>query len=101
MKASFAAVLLVLAFGGSALAQPQSSATAPAAPTMNFKQACSADVQKLCASAQTKPDKKKCLKQNKAQLTPSCSSFFAEKRQEKMQEKQQQGAAPGQTPPSH
>jgi hypothetical protein len=100
MKASLAAALLAFAFVGSALAQGQGSAPPPAAPTMNFKQACSADVQRLCATAQTRQDQHKCIKQNKAQLSPSCSSFLAEKHEEKMQKKQQQGAVPAQTSPS-
>ena len=97
MKASLAAALLVFALGGNAYAQGQSPA---AAPPMKFKQACSMDVQKLCASAQTPKDQKKCIRQNRAQLSPSCSSFLAARRAEKMQEKQQQGAAPAQTPPA-
>lgn len=96
MKASFAASLLVLALGGSAYAQGQSPAATPA---MDFMQACSADVQKLCPSAQTHKDQKTCVKQNKPQLSPSCRSFLAARHEEKMQEKQQ-GAASAQTPPA-
>jgi hypothetical protein len=104
MKASLAAALFVFALSGSALAQGQNSATSATAPTMNFKQACSADVQKLCATAQTHQDQKKCIKQNKPKLSSSCKSFLAEKRAERRQEKQQQGSTPAQTPagaPSH
>jgi hypothetical protein len=90
MKVSFAATLFVLTMSGTVAAQAQ-GAMAPV--TMgNFKEACSADVQRLCATAQTRKDQHKCIKQNKAQLSPGCNSFLAEKRAQHQQMKQQQGA---------
>jgi hypothetical protein len=100
MKASLAAALLMFALGGSAFAQAPGSAPPPAKPSMNFRQACSMDVQKLCVGAQTKRDQHKCIRQNRAQLSPGCSSFLAARRAEKMQEKQQQGATSA-PPPGH
>ncbi len=99
MKASLAAACFVLALGGSAIAQAQGSAT-PAAPMMNFKQACSADVQRLCATAQTRKDQKKCIRQDRAQISQPCGTFLAEKRAQRLARKEQQGAAgaPASTP---
>jgi hypothetical protein len=93
MKASLTAVLFVLALGGAAAAA-QTTASAPAsppaaAPHMKFKEACSADVQKLCATAQTRKEQKKCIKENKSQLSPSCTSFLAEKREEHKAKKEE------------
>ena len=95
MKVSFPATLLVLAMGGAVSAQAQGAMT-PAAKG-NFKQACSADVQRLCASAQTRKDQHKCIRQNRTQLSSGCSTFLAERRAQHQQMKQQQesqGASP-------
>jgi hypothetical protein len=91
MKMSFAATFLVLTMGGAVAAHAQGAMTP--AVTGNFKEACSADVQRLCASAQTRKDQHKCIRQNRAQLSPGCSTFLAEKRAQHQQMKQQQGAS--------
>lgn len=97
MKASLAAALFVMVLGGNALAQGQTSAP----PAMNFQQACGVELQKFCATAQTRRDQHKCIKQNRTQLSPSCSSYVAARRAQRHLEKQQRDTAPAQTPPSH
>jgi len=99
MKISIVAALLVLGITGSASALAQGAMAPPAsgaAPMAKFKDVCGADMQRLCATAQTRKDQHKCIKQNMAQLSPGCSSFLAEKRAQHQQMKQQgaTGAAP-------
>ena len=42
---------------------------------------CSADLQKFCASATDKHAQKTCLKQHQAELSATCSSAMASKKQ--------------------
>ncbi len=62
-----------------ALAQDQ---TAPSSPPPSggramFMQACGADMQSFCGSAQSREDRHACLMQNKDKFSDSCKSFMA------------------------
>jgi hypothetical protein len=39
-----------------------------------------------------------CLKENKAQLSQTCSAFLAEKKEKRQEQKQEQQGAPSQAP---
>jgi hypothetical protein len=88
MKATLVTAVFVLALGGSAFAQSQGAAT-PAASMMNFKQACGADVQKLCSALPAPKDQRTCIRQNKSQLSSTCLTFLAEKKSENQAMKRQ------------
>ena len=104
------AVAALMLTTGAAFAQDQGpppgagGGPMPASPRM--MEACGADLQTMCPAAQTPKDRRVCLKENQARLSPACSGFLAERRQahmQKMQEQQQmqgpQGAQPMQGPP--
>jgi len=93
MKATLVTAVFVLALGGSAFAQSQGAAT-PAASMMNFKQACGADVQKLCSALPAPKDQRTCIRQNKSQLSSTCLTFLAEKKSENQAMKRQMTSPP-------
>ncbi|MGD0190094.1 MAG: hypothetical protein ABSD74_05090 [Rhizomicrobium sp.] len=98
MKVPFTAFAIMLVLGGAAAAQTGAPPPGAAATPGKFDQACGADIQQFCPTAQTKKDKHQCIKQNKAKLSQTCSAFLAEKKASRQEKKQdQQGAAP-QTP---
>jgi hypothetical protein len=93
MKVTFAAMIFVLALGGSATAQNQGAgAPPPSSGHGKMAQSCGADLQKFCPTAQDRKARKKCIRENKSQLSQTCSAFLAEKR-EKHEEKKQAAAA--------
>lgn len=109
MRVSVALLLGTLIFASSALAQDDQSGPPPAPPRGSgqemsgppmggpFRQACGADIQNLCPTAQTPRDRNLCLRQNPDRISGTCSSFLAERRARRMQRMQSQGAAAGQS----
>ena len=96
MKVSIAAAIFVLTLGGTAQAQVPAPAASGGMVAGNFKQACSADIQRLCPASPTPKDQHMCIRQKMAQVSPGCSSFIAAKRLQHQQMKEQgaQGAPP-------
>jgi hypothetical protein len=71
--------VLALAGAGSAFAQDQSQMQGPPAGGNHgaFKAACGADIQTYCSSAQTRDDRRACVKTNKDKFSDSCKAFMA------------------------
>jgi hypothetical protein len=89
--------IFALAIGGAAYAQDQGPPPDASVPAMSFRQACGADAQTICPSAQTMKDKRVCLKANLDKASADCNTFLANNkamRQDKMQD-QMQGPPPG------
>jgi hypothetical protein len=78
MKLSIFAVSVALSIGvaGAASAQGQGGGDHAA-----FAQACSADLQTYCASAQSRDDRHACIQANKDKFSDSCKSFIASRHQ--------------------
>jgi hypothetical protein len=93
MKIVFAAIVFTLALGGIANAQSTAAAAAPAAPKMKFAEACGADIQSLCPTAQSRKDKHKCIRSNREKISQTCHAFLVEKHAEKKAAKQAQQTA--------
>jgi hypothetical protein len=72
MKLAFLVLPAFVAFGSLAVAAEDSSGGAPSVPG-----ACSADVQKYCASAQNDADKHNCLESNRDKLAEACRTAMA------------------------
>ena len=64
---------------GLALVLASASATASfaQAPGGGLRAACGADMAKLCASAQTRDDRRQCMMSHKDQLSDACKSAIA------------------------
>ena len=76
MKAMITAAFFAFVLGGSAYAQE------PAATSLagNFNQACSADVENFCATAQTQKERRQCIRSNRSKISDSCRTFLANRR---------------------
>jgi hypothetical protein len=99
MKASSMALVFAFVLGGVVAAQAQTPPPG-GAPAGKFKDACAADLQKFCPAAQDRKAQHQCIKQNKANVSQTCSAFLAAKKAEKQQEKAEQSTAPATgTPP--
>lgn len=99
MKTPFILAAVGLMIVGSAFAQDQDSAPPSGPPPAGgrFMQACGADVQALCPTAQTGKDRHMCLAQNSDKVSPACNAFLATRRHHHMEPGQ---SAPEGTPPS-
>ena len=60
-----------------------------------FKQACGADIQNFCASAQNRDDRRACVMANKDKFSDSCKSFMASHPMHSHDQGQMQGPPPG------
>jgi hypothetical protein len=60
-----------------------------------FKQACGADIQNFCASAQNRDDRRACVMANKDKFSDSCKSFMASHPMYSHDQGQMQGPPPG------
>lgn len=67
MKFALIALPVLIALGSAAYA-----AEGSASGTASMPSACSADVQKYCASATSDADKQSCLQTNQAKLSKAC-----------------------------
>ena len=79
MRSSVASLSLALFLGAGACvwAQGEPSPSGQAAGHGAFRQACGADLQSLCAGAQTREDRRACMMANKDKLSDGCKSFLA------------------------
>ena len=76
-KSTFILLLgLVLGVSGTAIAQDQNQPQAGEWHEM-FKQACGADIQKFCSTAQTRDDRHACVKANTDKFSDTCKTFLA------------------------
>lgn len=73
MKTLLLTVSLTL-IAGAAFAQDQAP---PPQGHSAFLQACGNDIKQYCASAQSRDDRRACVKQNKDKFSPSCKTFMA------------------------
>jgi len=67
---------LVLGVSGAAIAQDQTQPQAGGWHDM-FHQACGADVEKFCSTAQTRDDRHACVKANTDKFSDTCKTFLA------------------------
>jgi hypothetical protein len=78
MKTAMTAIVFVLALTGGAYAQESGPAASGLAG--NFMQACGADVNNYCSTAQTKKDRRQCIRSNKDKISDTCRTFLADRR---------------------
>ncbi|HWU27430.1 MAG TPA: hypothetical protein VN154_13610 [Rhizomicrobium sp.] len=76
MRTIALALTFVAAAATQAFAQDQQPATQGTGPGM-FKQACGADVEKYCASAKSRDERRSCIVANKENFSDSCKAFLA------------------------
>lgn len=74
MRVSLMAAALFVAAGTSAFAQDQSPPKGGHGP---FMQACGADIQNFCATAQSREDRHACIDAHKDKFSDSCKLFMA------------------------
>jgi hypothetical protein len=74
MKSLILAISLLACAGSAALAQDQPP---PQGGRAAFQQACGADLQTYCASAQSRDDRHACVQANKDKFSDSCKTFMA------------------------
>lgn len=101
MKVPFAVFAFVLAvvpaLSGAALADPPTAAyqgggqAAPAAPG-KFKIACASDIEKYCAQSQTHKEQRECVRQHRAAVSQTCSSFLVARHEQRVEMKSAQSA---------
>jgi hypothetical protein len=79
MKSSIASLSLALLIGTANVATAQDQPLQGPPPAMHgaFRQACGADMQALCSTAQTREDRRACMRANKDKLSDGCKSFLA------------------------
>jgi hypothetical protein len=86
---------LLLATGAATAAFAQNSPPPQGGPS-GFMQACGADIQNFCASAQNRQDRRACVEANKDKFSDSCKSYMASHPMHQHNQGQMQGPNNGQ-----